>query len=119
MMETHARKHGTFVTPHYRMRNVSRFHITPATAYRSSLRGFPEGELNNGRPPFSELIQSANLLVRLLLEVCALGAFGYWGYHASSNRAISTILAIGAPTLAAVVRAMLASPNALRTCPEG
>lgn len=56
MMETHALKHGTFVTPHYRMRNVSRFHITPATAYRSSLRGFPEGELNNGRPPFSELI---------------------------------------------------------------
>jgi hypothetical protein len=58
------------------------------------------------------LIQSASLLVRLLLEVCALGALGHWGYHATGNRAINIGLAIGAPLVAAVLWAMLASPNA-------
>jgi hypothetical protein len=59
-----------------------------------------------------ELIQSGNLLVRLLLEVCALGALGYWGYHATSNRVINIGFAIGVPLIAAVAWAMLASPNA-------
>ena len=57
-------------------------------------------------------IQSANLLLRFLLELCALGALGYWGYHAADRPLPRIGLTVGAPLVAAVVWALFVSPNA-------
>jgi hypothetical protein len=59
-----------------------------------------------------ELIKGANLALRFLLELCALAALAYWGYHATANRATNIALAIAAPLVAAVVWALFVSPNA-------
>jgi hypothetical protein len=59
-----------------------------------------------------ELIKGANLLLRFLLELCALGALGYWGFKTGSGLAAKIGLGIGAPLVAAVVWAMFVSPQA-------
>jgi hypothetical protein len=59
-----------------------------------------------------ELIKSANLLLRFLLELGALAALGYWGYHASQLTVIRVGLALGAPLVTAVIWGIFVSPNA-------
>jgi hypothetical protein len=59
-----------------------------------------------------ELLRSANLVVRFLLELCALAAFGYWGFHVRGSRGLRIALAIGAPLLAAVVWILFGAPGA-------
>jgi Protein of unknown function (DUF2568) len=44
-----------------------------------------------------ELIKGANLLLRFLLELCALGALGYWGFITGSATITKVVLGIGAP----------------------
>jgi hypothetical protein len=57
-------------------------------------------------------IKSANLALRFILELCALGALGYWGYQTGSGLLLKIGLAIGAPLLAAVVWGAFIAPKA-------
>jgi len=73
----------------------------------------------------STLAKSANLLVRFLLELFALGALGYWGFVTGENVFVKAVLGLGAPVLAAVVWGLFVSPKAavplampLRLLPE-
>jgi hypothetical protein len=59
-----------------------------------------------------ELIRGANLALRFLLELCALGALGYWGFKTGSATLAKIGLGIGAPLVAAVVWAIFVSPQA-------
>ncbi len=59
-----------------------------------------------------ELIKGANLALRFLLELCALGALGYWSFKTGSGALATTALGIGAPLVAAVVWGTFVSPNA-------
>jgi hypothetical protein len=58
------------------------------------------------------IIKSANLALRFILELCALGALGYWGYQAGSGLLLKIVLAVGAPLLAAVVWGAFVAPKA-------
>jgi hypothetical protein len=49
-----------------------------------------------------ELIKGANLFLRFLLELCALGALGYWGFKTGSATLTKVVLGVGAPLVAAV-----------------
>ncbi len=71
------------------------------------------------------LAKSVNLLVRFLLELCAFGALGYWGFVVGPNLFVKILLGIGAPMLAIVVWGLFVSPKAavaldmpLRLVPE-
>ena len=71
------------------------------------------------------LAKSTNLLVRFLLELCALGALGYWGFAVGESMLLKILLGIGAPLLAAVVWGLFVAPKAaipldlpLRLIPE-
>lgn len=50
-----------------------------------------------------EVIKGANLALRILLELCALGALGYWGVKAGGGLMSKIGLGVGAPLVAAVV----------------
>ncbi len=58
------------------------------------------------------IVQSANLLLRFLLELSALGALGYWGFHTADGVITKLGLGIGAPLVAAVVWGVFVSPKA-------
>ncbi len=58
------------------------------------------------------MVKSANLALRFLLELCALGALGYWGFK-TGNAMISKIVSgVGAPLVAAIVWGTFVSPQA-------
>jgi hypothetical protein len=59
-----------------------------------------------------ELIKGANLALRFLLELCALGALGYWGFKTGSGLIAKIGLGIGAPLVAAVLWGTFVSPQA-------
>ena len=59
-----------------------------------------------------DLIKAANLGLRFLLELCALAALAYWGYHAGSSRPVKIALAVGVPLLAAIVWGLFVAPKA-------
>ena len=59
-----------------------------------------------------ELIKGANLLLRFLLELCALGALGYWGFKTGNATITKIVLGVGAPLVAAVVWGIFVSPRA-------
>jgi Protein of unknown function (DUF2568) len=58
------------------------------------------------------VIKSANLALRFILELCALGALGYWGYRTGSGLLLKIVLTVGAPLLAAVVWGAFIAPKA-------
>ena len=58
------------------------------------------------------IVQPANLLLRFLLELSALGALGNWGFHSTSSLLGRLTFGIGAPLIAAVLWAIFVSPNA-------
>lgn len=64
-----------------------------------------------------DLIKAANLGLRFLLELGALAALAYWGYHAGSGRAVKLGLAVGVPLLAAIVWGLFVAPNATVKAP--
>src|SRR5690349_8077903 len=64
-----------------------------------------------------EAIQSVNLALRFLLELCALVALGYWGFHTGDSMAGKVALGIGSPLLAAVVWGLFVAPKATVTVP--
>ena len=59
-----------------------------------------------------ELIKPVNLALRFLLELCALGALGYWGFKTGSTTSSKIGLGLGVPLVAAVVWGAFVSPNA-------
>ncbi len=59
-----------------------------------------------------ELIRGANLLLRFLVELCALGALGYWGFKTGSGLVAKIGIGIGAPLVAAVVWGVFVAPRA-------
>jgi Protein of unknown function (DUF2568) len=59
-----------------------------------------------------ELIRGANLALRFLLELFALGALGYWGFKTGGGLIAKIGLGIGAPLIAAVVWGTFLSPQA-------
>jgi quinol-cytochrome oxidoreductase complex cytochrome b subunit len=60
------------------------------------------------------VIRYANLAVRFLLELCALGGLGYWGFQTGRGLLLKLGLGIGMALLGAVVWAMFGSPKAPR-----
>lgn len=66
----------------------------------------------HGRCIHLVLIKSANIVLRFLLELCALVALGYWGFKTGKGPIMKTLLGIGAPLVTAVVRATFGSPGA-------
>jgi hypothetical protein len=59
-----------------------------------------------------QIIQFANLALRFILELAALGAFGYWGFKTGSNGILQLGLGIGGPLLAAVFWGTFEAPRA-------
>jgi hypothetical protein len=59
-----------------------------------------------------ELIKGANLALRFLLELCALGALGYWSSKAGNTTIAKIALGVGVPLVAAVVWGTFVSPRA-------
>lgn len=57
-------------------------------------------------------MKAANLALRFLLEVSALVALGYWGFHVGSSEPLHWVLGIGAPLVAAVVWGLFIAPRA-------
>jgi hypothetical protein len=57
-------------------------------------------------------IRYGNLAIAFLLELCALAAFGYWGFHAENGPVAKVALGIGAPVLVAIVWGMFVAPKA-------
>jgi hypothetical protein len=49
------------------------------------------------------VLKALNLLVRFLLELCLLAAVGYWGFRTGSGWAMKIMLAVGLPTLIAIL----------------
>ena len=56
-------------------------------------------------------MKAANLALRFILEVAALVALGYWGFHAGDGDTTHWILGIGAPVVAAVVWGLFVAPR--------
>lgn len=56
-------------------------------------------------------LKGANLTLRFVLEVCAIFAMGYWGWHAHSGL-WRWLLAIGAPAAWIALWALFGSPKA-------
>jgi hypothetical protein len=64
------------------------------------------------------VFESLTLLVRFLLELCMLGALGYWGFKTGDSTAMQWLLGLGAPTLAAVVWGLFIAPKATVEVPK-
>jgi hypothetical protein len=59
-------------------------------------------------------IKAVNAAVRFLLELCALGALGYWGFRTGSDTAVKIALGIGIPVVTAVLWMIFGAPGAPR-----
>ncbi|MFP7296864.1 YrdB family protein [Neobacillus niacini] len=62
------------------------------------------------------VLQNINLAIRFLLELCALAAVGYWGFH-TGNGIMKLITGGGAPIVIAVVWGVFGSPKAIIKLP--
>jgi Protein of unknown function (DUF2568) len=60
------------------------------------------------------VVKAVNAATRFLLELCALAALGYWGFHAGSGTAGRIALGIGVPAVAAVVWGVFGAPGSAR-----
>lgn len=63
------------------------------------------------------LIKAANLAIRFILELCALTALGYWGFHIRNGLLMKWTVGLGAPLLAAVIWGLFVAPNATVSIP--
>ena len=57
------------------------------------------------------VLQSINLGVAFLLELCMLGALAYWGFRTSDNLLVQLLLGLGTPLLAIVIWARFMAPK--------
>jgi hypothetical protein len=58
------------------------------------------------------MLTAANLTLRFLLELTAIGALGYWGFRTGSTPLAKAALGLGAPALAIVVWGTFVAPKA-------
>ena len=56
-------------------------------------------------------LKAVNLALRFILELCALAALVYWGFHTSQTTLIKLLLGIGLPLLAAFAWGTFRVPN--------
>ena len=59
-----------------------------------------------------DVIRSANLALRFLLELCALAATAYWGATGDGGRGRRILLAVAVPLLVGVVWMLFVAPGA-------
>jgi hypothetical protein len=64
-----------------------------------------------------ELIKGTALAFRFLLELCALGALGYWGFMTGGTALAKVVLGLGVPLVAAVAWGTFVAPKALVKVP--
>ncbi|HEX9065881.1 MAG TPA: YrdB family protein [Streptosporangiaceae bacterium] len=60
----------------------------------------------------SKSLYAANEAVAFLLELLVLVVLGLWGFETGPNTAVSILLGLGTPALAAVVWGLFAAPRA-------
>jgi len=58
------------------------------------------------------ILQAVNLALRFALELCLLGALGFWGFSLGGGWPIRLTAGLGAPLLAAVVWGLFVAPKA-------
>src|SRR5581483_8385654 len=63
------------------------------------------------------LLQNANLVLAFLLELGALVALGYWGFHSGEGMIAKIGLGIGAPVIAIIIWALFGAPKATWALP--
>ena len=63
-------------------------------------------------------VKAANLGLRLLLELAAVVAFGYWGFKVGGGTLARVALGIGLPILVAVVWGLFVAPRAVIPLPR-
>jgi hypothetical protein len=63
------------------------------------------------------VFQSLILLIAFLLELCMLGAVGYWGFKVGDGTATQVLLGVGAPLVMAVVWGLFVAPRATLEVP--
>jgi hypothetical protein len=59
-------------------------------------------------------LRAGNLVLRFVLELAALAALAYWGFHTGHTAIADVVLGLGAPLVAAVVWGVFAAPNSAR-----
>ncbi len=57
------------------------------------------------------VLQSLNLAVAFLLELCMLAALADWGAHAGRTTPVKNLLAVGTPLLAALIWGVFLAPS--------
>jgi hypothetical protein len=57
------------------------------------------------------MIAAANVGLRFVLELCALVAYGYWGFQTGHGPLSKIALGIGIPLLAAVIWGLFGAPH--------
>ena len=62
-------------------------------------------------------LRNANLALRFVLELFALGALAYWGFEAGGGLLTKVALGLGAPLLAAVAWGLFVAPRARFSLP--
>ena len=62
-------------------------------------------------------LRLANEALRFFLELGALAALAYWGYHTGESLPQNLLFGIGAPLLAAVIWGLFVAPKAVRPVP--
>lgn len=60
----------------------------------------------------SKALQSGNLALLFLLELCMLAALAFWGFHTGSGLIAKLALGIGAPLLVAIFWGVFMAPRA-------
>ena len=64
-----------------------------------------------------EMLKGIALVLRFLLELCALGALGYWGFVTGGTALAKVGLGLGIPLVAAVAWGTFVAPKALVKVP--
>ncbi len=59
------------------------------------------------------ILQTLNLGLRFLLELCLLAALSYWGFQLDQSLRLRFMAGLGAPLLAAVVWGLFVAPKAV------
>jgi hypothetical protein len=59
------------------------------------------------------ILKGLNAGVRFLLELCMLGAVGYWGFKTQSGWGMKILVGIGLPVLIAVIWGLFVAPKAV------
>jgi hypothetical protein len=65
-----------------------------------------------------ELVASSNLALRFVLELGALAALGYAGFHTDRGMLLRALVGVGAPLLAGLLWSLFVAPAAQTRLPD-